>query len=123
MNPTVTLRPRAGFEWPCPHCHGINMVHTFTPCVTCPNCGLQCDAQVQADPLACLNERECHILMLIAEGNTNKEIGTKLELAPSTTRNLVSEVFDKIKVSNRAEAAALATRVLSRTPKTKRSNS
>jgi DNA-binding NarL/FixJ family response regulator len=110
--PTITLRPVAGFAWQCPQCTGPNQTEIYTPCVTCAHCGLVCNAQVHSDLLACLTDRECQILLLIAEGNTNSEIGSKLELAPSTTRNYVSEVFKKINVSNRAEAAAVAVREL-----------
>lgn len=111
---TVTLRPIGGFEWKCPHCYGPNKVHEFTPCVVCAHCGLQADAQVESDVLACLTKQQCQILMLIAEGNTNREISDKMNLSYSAIRNYISEIFDKIRVSNRAEAAALATREMNK---------
>lgn len=57
-----------------------------------------------------LTEREKHILSLIAEGQTNKEIARVLSLSEKTVRNYVSSLLAKLKVSNRAEAAALAVR-------------
>lgn len=57
-----------------------------------------------------LTERERHILVLIAEGQTNKEIAYVLNLSEKTVRNYVSSLLAKLKVSNRAEAAAYAVR-------------
>ncbi|MGI6081704.1 MAG: response regulator [Limnochordia bacterium] len=57
-----------------------------------------------------LTPREKDILRLIAQGLTNKEIGETLELSPKTVRNYVSNLLAKLKVNNRAEAAAHAVR-------------
>jgi two-component system response regulator DevR len=57
-----------------------------------------------------LTERERHILSLIAEGQTNKEIAHILNLSEKTVRNYVSSLLAKLKVNNRAEAAAHAVR-------------
>lgn len=57
-----------------------------------------------------LTEREKHILSLIAEGQTNKEIARVLSLSEKTVRNYVSSLLAKLKVNNRAEAAAFAVR-------------
>ncbi|MGI6610171.1 MAG: response regulator [Limnochordia bacterium] len=57
-----------------------------------------------------LTQRERDILSLIAQGQTNKEIAKALGLSQKTVRNYVSSLLAKLKVSNRAEAAAHAVR-------------
>jgi DNA-binding NarL/FixJ family response regulator len=69
------------------------------------------NTQVISDPDdVMLTEREKHILGLIAEGQTNKEIAHVLNLSEKTVRNYVSSLLAKLKVNNRAEAAAHAVR-------------
>lgn len=53
-----------------------------------------------------LTDTEKKILLLIAEGKTNKEIAEAVFLAEKTVRNYVSKIFDKLNLSNRAAAAA-----------------
>lgn len=55
-----------------------------------------------------LTNKENEILYHIANGLTNKEISKQLFLSPLTIRNYIVKIFTKLKVSNRAEAAALA---------------
>jgi two-component system response regulator DevR len=62
------------------------------------------------DPLAGLTPTERQILALIAEGLTNKEVGTKLELSEKTIRNHIGVIFEKLHVTRRAEAAAIFAR-------------
>jgi DNA-binding NarL/FixJ family response regulator len=57
-----------------------------------------------------LNEREREILHLIAHGLTNAEIADRLSLAIGTVRNYVSSVLEKLGVTDRTQAAALAWR-------------
>jgi DNA-binding NarL/FixJ family response regulator len=47
------------------------------------------------------------VLALIADGNTNKEVGAKLELSEKTVKNYLSTIFDKLHVTRRAEAAVI----------------
>ncbi|MBV7335003.1 response regulator transcription factor [Chloroflexi bacterium TSY] len=63
------------------------------------------------DSLKELSKREREILQLIAQGKTNPEIAARLNLATGTVRNYVSEIFAKLDVSDRAEAAALAVKL------------
>ncbi len=58
-----------------------------------------------------LSEREKEILLLVAEGCTNKEIAAKLFLSPYTARNHVIRILDKLGLSRRSEAAAEAVRL------------
>jgi two-component system response regulator DevR len=63
------------------------------------------------DPaLASLTEQECRVLEHLAEGRTNREIGTALFLSEKTVKNYVSRILDKLGLSRRAEAAAYVAR-------------
>lgn len=57
-----------------------------------------------------LNQQEKKILVLIAEGKTNKEIAGRLLLSDKTIKNYVSNILNKLSFNNRAEAAAYAVR-------------
>jgi DNA-binding NarL/FixJ family response regulator len=57
-----------------------------------------------------LTHQEMHVLALIAEGKTNREIAHTLYLSEGTVRNYVSGILSKLQLSNRAEAAAYAIR-------------
>jgi len=59
------------------------------------------------DELATLSVQERRVLALIAEGRTNKEVGNELGLAEKTVKNYLSNVFDKLHVTRRAQAAAI----------------
>ena len=61
----------------------------------------------QRDLLAALSPQERRVLALIAEGRTNKEVGNELGLAEKTVKNYLSNVFDKLHVTRRAQAAAI----------------
>jgi len=58
-----------------------------------------------------LSEREKEIILLVAQGYTNKEIAAKLVLSPYTARNHVIRILDKLGLSRRSEAAAQAVRL------------
>ncbi len=55
-----------------------------------------------------LTERERQILELIAEGTSNKEIGQKLFLTEKTIKHYVTNILQKLHVSNRVQAALIA---------------
>jgi DNA-binding NarL/FixJ family response regulator len=57
-----------------------------------------------------LTEQERKVLLLVAEGKTNRDIAHDLHLGEGTVRNYVSNILGKLGVSNRAEAAAYATK-------------
>jgi two-component system, NarL family, response regulator DevR len=54
-----------------------------------------------------LTAQERRVLQLVAHGKTNKEIGTALGLSAKTVKNYLSNAFEKLNVSRRAEAAVL----------------
>ena len=51
------------------------------------------------------------MLSLLADGRTNREIGTELFMAEKTASVHVSRILSKLDVRSRTEAAALAHRV------------
>lgn len=51
-----------------------------------------------------LTDREREILDLIAQGQNNTEIASRLVLSHSTVRNYVSNIFSKLQVADRAHA-------------------
>ena len=60
------------------------------------------------DKLNELTRREIEVLKLIAEGLFNKEIASRLEISERTVKNHVSNIFKKIEVSDRTQAAVFA---------------
>jgi len=52
-----------------------------------------------------LTERELDVLRLLAEGLSNREIGSKLSLTEGTVKNYVTNVLQKIGVRDRTQAA------------------
>jgi two-component system response regulator DevR len=57
--------------------------------------------------LSLLSAQERRVLALVAEGRTNKEIGLQMGLSDNTVKNYLVNVFDKLKVKRRSQAAAL----------------
>lgn len=55
-----------------------------------------------------LTKREIDVLKLIAEGLFNKEIAYRLNISEKTVKNHVSNIFKKIGVSDRTQAAVYA---------------
>jgi len=62
------------------------------------------------DALAVLSPQERKVLALIAEGHTNKEVANQLGLAEKTVKNYLSNIFEKLHVSRRSQAAAMFVR-------------
>jgi two-component system NarL family response regulator len=57
-----------------------------------------------------LTEREITVLRLVADGKTNKEIANDLDLSEKTVKNHVRNIFHKLQVYDRTQAAILAIR-------------
>jgi two-component system, NarL family, response regulator DevR len=60
--------------------------------------------------LSRLSAQEEKVVLLVADGRTNREIGELLSLAEKTVKNYVSSVLRKLEVGRRAEAAAYLVR-------------
>lgn len=61
-----------------------------------------------AEKLNELTRREIDVLKLLAEGLFNKEIAVKLDISERTVKNHVSNIFKKIQVNDRTQAAVFA---------------
>jgi DNA-binding NarL/FixJ family response regulator len=57
-----------------------------------------------------LSEKEIELLGLVAEGATNRQIAERLYWSESTVKRKLSDVFEKLDVSDRAQAIAAAVR-------------
>lgn len=55
-----------------------------------------------------LTKREVEVLILLSEGLFNKEIAYKLDISERTVKNHISNIFKKINVSDRTQAAVFA---------------
>jgi two-component system NarL family response regulator len=64
------------------------------------------------DPVARLSVREREVLGLLAEGLRNREIAQRLVISEPTVKTHVRHVLEKLRIRNRAEAAAFAARHL-----------
>jgi DNA-binding NarL/FixJ family response regulator len=64
------------------------------------------------DPLEALSEREREVLGLMADGLRNREIAERLVISEATVKTHVRHVLEKLRLRNRAEAAAFAARHL-----------
>ncbi|PTR29059.1 LuxR family two component transcriptional regulator [Rhodococcus sp. OK519] len=60
--------------------------------------------------LSRLTEREREVLTVLAEGESNADIGRRLFMGETTVKSHVSAIFDKLGVRNRVEAALQAFR-------------
>jgi two-component system response regulator DevR len=58
------------------------------------------------DEIASLTSQEQKILLLVAEGKTNKEIAAEIFLSDKTVKNYVSSILSKLNLERRAQAAA-----------------
>src|SRR5215213_657832 len=58
------------------------------------------------DELAALTPQERKIVLLVAEGKTNREIAAEVFLSEKTVKNYVSSILSKLNLERRAQAAA-----------------
>jgi NarL family two-component system response regulator LiaR len=59
-------------------------------------------------PESILTERELEVLKLVAQGLSNKQIGTKLVISEVTVRYHISNILDRLHLDNRIQAAVYA---------------
>lgn len=63
---------------------------------------------IDKDKIDSLTNRELEVLVQVANGMFNKEIATNLNISERTVKNHISNIFKKIDVSDRTQAAVFA---------------
>lgn len=69
------------------------------------------DAEVLAGALP-ITRREAEVLLWVAHGKTNREIGELLSLSPRTVNKHLEQIYPKIQVDNRSGATSIAIQAL-----------
>jgi DNA-binding NarL/FixJ family response regulator len=67
-------------------------------------------AHPETNPLTPLSERERDVLVLLAQGNSNREIAERLVITEGTVKTHVSNILAKLQAENRTQAANIARR-------------
>lgn len=62
--------------------------------------------------LAILSPREKEVLVLVAEGHTNKAIADRLYLSPNTIKTHVSSLLTKLQAGTRVQLAVIAAQLM-----------
>jgi DNA-binding NarL/FixJ family response regulator len=62
----------------------------------------------EPSPASRLTRRELQVIAAVVEGGTNKDIAKAIGLSEQTVKNHLSNIFDKLGVSNRLELALYA---------------
>lgn len=73
-----------------------------------PQCG---PVPVLSNPRAFLTPRQRQVLVLIANGHTNRAIGRRLGTCEDTVKCLVRKILRQLHVDDRAQATAVALRI------------
>jgi len=66
------------------------------------------ERKADQDAFRQLSDREMDVILNLARGRTNAEVGRSLGLSEKTVRNYVSSILDKLGLNNRVELAAYA---------------
>jgi DNA-binding NarL/FixJ family response regulator len=64
----------------------------------------------QEPPLDALSEREREVLVLLAQGASNRDIAEKLYITEGTVKNHVANILAKLQAENRTRAADIVRR-------------
>ena len=62
------------------------------------------------NPTQPLSPREAEVLQLVASGHSNKAIGFELGVSPTTTKNHLTSIMQKLDANDRAHAVTIALR-------------
>ncbi len=68
----------------------------------------EAERKAEENAFSDLSDRELDVLVQVARGKTNAEIGLVLNLSEKTVRNYISSVLEKLQLNNRIELATFA---------------
>lgn len=68
----------------------------------------EAERKAEEDAFRALSDREMDVLVHLAKGKTNAEIGALLNLSEKTVGNYIGNMFEKLQLNNRIELAAYA---------------
>jgi DNA-binding NarL/FixJ family response regulator len=68
----------------------------------------EAERKAEEDAFRDLSDREMDVLVYVAKGKTNGEIGVTLNLSEKTVGNYVSTILEKLRMTNRVELATYA---------------
>jgi DNA-binding NarL/FixJ family response regulator len=69
-------------------------------------------AQVESNWQSHFSERECEVLVQLAQGKNNREISQILHLTEGTVKNYISRILGHLELRNRTQVALWAQRQL-----------
>ncbi len=69
-------------------------------------------AQLESNWQSHFSERECEVLVQLAQGKNNREISQILHLTEGTVKNYISRILGHLELRNRTQAALWAQRQL-----------
>jgi DNA-binding CsgD family transcriptional regulator len=95
-----------------PAAEGIRVVLRDTPTADLVEAMLPATAPAAPVHMRDLSPRELEVLTLMGEGLRNREISERLFISEATTKTHVRHVLEKLRMRNRAEAAAFAAKYL-----------
>jgi DNA-binding NarL/FixJ family response regulator len=78
--------------------------------VLSPGVAARIIGQMRAPAEEKLSSRELEVLQLVAEGDSNSEIGDRLHISQATVKSHLIHIFDKLGVSDRTAAVTVALR-------------
>ncbi len=85
-----------------------NLVKEYRRLAAEENSGHTVQAPEIRKPLHLLTKRECEVLQLLADGQSNRAIGETLFISEKTVKNHVSNILQKMNVNDRTQAVVLA---------------
>lgn len=87
-----------------------NLVNEYRRLAQSDNDGSSSKVIEYRKPLHILTKRECQVLQLLAEGNSNRSVSETLFISEKTVKNHVSNILQKMKVNDRTQAVVMAIR-------------
>jgi DNA-binding NarL/FixJ family response regulator len=91
-------------------CRQIEQLGGFVEAGVGPHGGLELKAAFAIEPPVHLTPREMEVVQLLAEGLSNKQIAQRLSISPRTVNFHLDNVYSKLHVTSRTEAAVHALR-------------